>query len=321
MIEPFVPTPSGEPMQPGEPATPVMVPGRAASEHDPIAPRRRGRRWRDGIGTVVAASMLSAVLASGATAALEQRATVTTVTPVTTVRAADTTAAITAATTTSAGLSAATGTASPIAAIVAADRPAVVTIDTTVTAQVGRRAGSVTATGTGSGVIYTSNGSILTAAHVIEGASQITVTLADGRSFAGTVTASDLALDLAIVKINATGLPTAPLGSSATLKVGETVLAIGDPLGQYPGSVTTGIVSGLDRTLTVADELTGQPRDLSGMIQTDTAINPGNSGGPLIDASGAVIGIISAGSSSAEGIGFAVPISAATTVMASITSA
>ena len=103
--------------------------------------------------------------------------------------------------------------------------------------------------------------------------------------------------------------------------VGQTVMAIGDPLGGYPGSVTVGVVSGVDRSLTVADELTGQPRDLTGMIQTDAAINPGNSGGPLIDSSGKVIGIISAGASSAEGMGFAVPISAAAAVMATSTTA
>jgi serine protease Do len=94
------------------------------------------------------------------------------------------------------------------------------------------------------------------------------------------------------------------------------VIAVGDPLGEFPGSVSIGIVSGLDRSITVADDLTRQARDLTGLVQTDAAINPGNSGGPLIDISGAVIGIISAGSSSAEGIGFAVPITAATSVMA-----
>jgi S1-C subfamily serine protease len=167
----------------------------------------------------------------------------------------------------------------------------------------------------GTGFIYDATGGILTAAHVVEGATQITVTLADGRTFAGTVAASDTTLDVAVVKINAARLPVLTLATTAA-QVGQTVLAIGDPLGEYPGSVTIGVVSGLDRSLTVADELTGQPRDLAGMIQTDAAINPGNSGGPLIDASGKVIGIISASSSTARGLGFAVPIAAASNLIA-----
>ncbi len=207
-----------------------------------------------------------------------------------------------------------TGAAASIAAIAAAANPAVVTIDTRITARGDPRGAG---TGVGSGFIYDANGSILTAAHVVEGATEITVTLADGRTFQGTVTASDLALDVAVVRIAASGLPTIPLETSGAPNVGEAVIAIGDPLGDYPGSVTIGIVSGLDRSVTVADELTGRPRDLAGMIQTDAAINPGNSGGPLIDTAGKVIGVISASSSSAQGMGFAVPISAASGVMAS----
>jgi len=215
-----------------------------------------------------------------------------------------------------ASVTAATGTSSSVAAIAAAANPAVVTIETTVTSAGGGRSGGASGTGVGSGFIYKANGYILTAAHVVEGASQITVTLADGRTFKGTVAARDLALDVAVVKVAATGLPTVSVGRSGDLKIGQTVMAIGDPLGQYPGSVTIGIVSGLDRSVTVADEVTRQARDLTGLVQTDAAINQGNSGGPLIDASGAVVGIINAGSSSAQGIGFAVPIDAAAAVMA-----
>ena len=248
--------------------------------------------------------MLSAVVASGATLAIAgasvgSSAAATPTTVATTVLASGTTS---------------TATARSVAAIAAAASSAVVTINTRVAAQGDPRSGG---TGVGSGFIYDADGSILTAAHVVEGATEITVTLADGRTFPGTVAASDLALDVAVVRIAASGLSTIPLESTGAPNVGETVIAIGDPLGDYPGSVTIGIVSGLDRSVTVADELTGRPRDLTAMIQTDAAINPGNSGGPLIDTAGKVIGVISASSSSAQGMGFAVPISAASAVMAS----
>ncbi len=189
------------------------------------------------------------------------------------------------------------------------------TISTTVESQGGPFSSS--GTGVGSGFIYAADGRILTATHVVEGASSITVTLADGRTFDGTVVASDAATDVAIVKIEASGLPTLSLGASGAARIGETVLAIGDPLGDYPGSVTIGIISGMGRSVTVADEITRRTRDLTGLIQTDAAINQGNSGGPLVNASGEVIGIITAGSSSAQGIGFAVPIDAAAAIIAS----
>lgn len=273
----------------------------------------RNRRRRGDIGMVLAASILSAVVASGATAALVPRPA--------TMTAATTTTPASAAGTTAAGVMTAATTSPSVAALAAASSPAVVTIDTTVTSQVRGSRGAPSGTGVGSGFIYNADGYILTAAHVVEGASQITVTLQDGRTFNGTVAARDLALDVAVVKIEASGLPTISLGKSSALKIGQTVLAIGDPLGEYPGSVTVGIVSGLDRSVTVADELTRQGRDLTGLIQTDAAINQGNSGGPLIDTSGSVIGIISAGSSSAQGIGFAVPIDTAAALMAALKTA
>ena len=133
-------------------------------------------------------------------------------------------------------------TGSSVTSVVAADSPAVVTIQTTVD-QAGARSAGSSGSGVGSGFIYDSAGYILTAAHVVEGASTITVTLADGRTFAGTIASTDSSLDLAVVKIAATGLPTISLGTS-TLQLGETVMAIGDPLGEFPGSVTIGVVSG-----------------------------------------------------------------------------
>jgi serine protease Do len=303
MSDPFPTPPTTEPL-PLE-ATPTSAPagpGAADAASQRESPPAPGHRRRGDVGMVLSAALLSALLASGATAALEARPTTTGAT------AAATTPTITTA------LSTAAGTSSSIASIVATANPAVVTIETTVTGT-GRGVRGLTGTGVGSGFIYDANGSILTAAHVVEGASGIKVTLADGRTFQGTVAASNLTLDVAVVKIDATGLPSIPLATTKA-QVGQTVLAIGDPLGNYPGSATVGIVSGLDRSLTVADDLTGRPHDLTGMIQTDAAINPGNSGGPLINASGKVIGIISASSSDAQGMGFAVPISAAATVMA-----
>jgi len=203
------------------------------------------------------------------------------------------------------------------AAIVAATTPSVVTISTSGTAVVGRGA-TVQESGVGTGIILTSDGDILTNAHVVAGASSLTVTLSDGSTHPATVVRADTSTDLAIIKIDATGLTPAALGSSAALQVGESVLAIGDPLGTFSDSVTKGIVSGLGRTITVADETTGQPIELTGLIQTDAAINPGNSGGPIVDAQGRVIGIAAAGSTNAEGLGFAIPIDTARTFIASV---
>ncbi len=162
--------------------------------------------------------------------------------------------------------------------------------------------------GTGSGVIITADGLILTNHHVVEDADKVSVVLADGRSFDGTVAGIDTYTDLAFVKIDATDLPTAELGDSSTLRLGQLAIAMGDPLGEFPGSVTAGIVSGLDRTVVVSDQTSGGASRLTHLIQTDAAINPGNSGGPLLDGDGKVIGIDTAQAGSAEGIGFAIPI-------------
>jgi serine protease Do len=157
----------------------------------------------------------------------------------------------------------------------------------------------------GSGVIFDANGWILTNHHVVADSGTLTVQLSDGRSFPATVYGTDTLTDLAIVKINATGLPMATLGDSSALKVGQLAIAVGDPLGEYPGTVTTGVVSGLGRSIS---DSTGSLNDL---IQTDAAINPGNSGGPLVDENGAVIGVDTAVAGAAQGIGFAIPINVA----------
>jgi serine protease Do len=163
--------------------------------------------------------------------------------------------------------------------------------------------------GIGSGVIFDANGWILTNHHVVANTNSLTVQLKDGRQFQGTIYGIDTLTDLAVVKVNATGLPTAPLGDSSAIKVGELAIAIGSPLGTYSNSVTAGIVSATGRSI---DTDTGS---INNLIQTDAAINPGNSGGPLVDAIGDVIGINTAVASNAQGIGFSIPINIAKPIM------
>lgn len=159
--------------------------------------------------------------------------------------------------------------------------------------------------GVGSGVIVDSNGYILTNAHVINSgnAKNIKVLFNNGDKKEAKVLWYDSLLDLAVVKVDATGLPIAKLGDSDDLIIGETVIAIGNPLGlEFQSTVTSGIISGLNRTITVGNNV------IEDLIQTDASINPGNSGGPLLNAKGEVIGINTAKITSAEGLGFAIPI-------------
>jgi len=167
------------------------------------------------------------------------------------------------------------------------------------------------ANGTGSGFIFDPAGWILTNKHVVDGADQITVTLNDSRVFSGRVYGIDTLTDLAIVKIDATGLPVADLGSSEELELGQLAIAIGNPLGNFENTVTTGVVSGLGRQIQAGDSSGTTSEQLNNLIQTDAAINPGNSGGPLINSAGQVIGINTAVNQDAQGIGFAIPISVA----------
>ena len=131
------------------------------------------------------------------------------------------------------------------------------------------------------------------------------------------VVVTDVAHDLAVIKVSATGLKAATLGDSGSVQVGQLAIAIGSPLGTFTDSVTQGIVSGLDRSITAGNQGSRTSEDLTGLIQTDAAINPGNSGGPLLDASGSVIGIITASASNAQDMGFAIPINQAKTLIAS----
>lgn len=161
--------------------------------------------------------------------------------------------------------------------------------------------------GTGSGIIINSQGHIVTNNHVVEGADDIMVILSDGKQLEAKLVGRDEQTDLAVIKVDPKGLKAAELGDSSKLKVGELAVAIGSPMGtEYAGSVTAGIISGLNRKVSVGDNSIK-------LIQTDAAINPGNSGGALVNSDGQVIGIntIKFAETTVEGMGFAIPINEA----------
>jgi len=194
--------------------------------------------------------------------------------------------------------------------------PAVVSINTSVnvTDVFGR---SMEQTGGGSGFILTSDGLIATNKHVVneEGATYKVFT-ADGKEYDAKVLATDPYNDLAILKIDATGLPTLELGDSDDVKIGQWVIAVGNALGEFQNTVTVGVISAKQRQITASGG--GQSETLEGLLQTDAAINPGNSGGPLVNLAGKVIGINVAVAGQAESIGFAIPINSVKTAIDSI---
>ena len=157
--------------------------------------------------------------------------------------------------------------------------------------------------GSGSGFIVNSNGRIITNAHVVDGATKVSVVLKDGRQFEGKVVGTDPVTDVAVIQIEANNLPTLTVGNSETLQPGELAIAIGNPLG-LDNTVTVGIISATGRS---GSEV-GIPDKRVSFIQTDAAINPGNSGGPLLNQKGEVIGMNTAIIQGAQGLGFAIPI-------------
>jgi serine protease Do len=203
----------------------------------------------------------------------------------------------------------------PVVAAIGEVAPAVVTITSRSAPQSSPFGITSSGEATGTGFILRSDGVIVTNEHVVEGAQNVTVTLPepDGRTLDATVVATDQQHDLAVLRVDATGLPTVSLADSNDLQLGQQVVALGYALGLKGGpTVTSGIVSSLDRTIDVQDpNAPSGTRTYADVLQTDAAINPGNSGGPLIDLAGRVVGINSAGSSSAENIGFAIAIDAA----------
>ncbi len=297
-ITPLTPSSASAPTEPAAP-TPAYEPAPVFASAAPVT---TGGRRVVGPGFVLSAVLASALLASGGTYLAVNAASGTHTAP----------AGTPVGNVASTG-SVATGNGS-VVDIVKAVSPAVVTIVADGSMSTDPQTGQTQqATATGSGVIFDANGLILTNHHVVAGdPSKITVNLKDGRSLDATIYGIDTLTDLAIVKVQATGLPTAPIGDSSTIQVGQQAIAIGSPLGTFTDSVTSGIISALGRSIPVD---TGEV--LTNLIQTDTAIKPGNSGGPLFDPSGKVIGINTAGASGgAQGIGFAIPIDIARPLLA-----
>lgn len=166
----------------------------------------------------------------------------------------------------------------------------------------------LTEVGGGSGFIISADGLIVTNKHVVSDSSATyTVYTNDGKKYSARVLARDPIQDLAVVKIDATGLPTVNLGDSDSLQLGQSAVAIGNALGEFQNTVSVGVISGLKRSITALDD-SGQAENIQGVLQTDAAINPGNSGGPLINLAGDVVGINVAIVSGAQNIGFALPV-------------
>ena len=287
------------PRWPGEEPTPEhWFESSAPVQIRPVAtPPRRGA----GAGTVLTAALAAAILASGGTVAA-----------LTASGALDRPAAPAAS---SQGANSATvkqpvtlDESSAIIDVAAKAGPSVVRIYTK-----GVDPNSATQQvqdGVGSGIIFDANGWILTNRHVVAGTTDLTVQLKDGTKYANArIYGIDTLTDLAIIKVEAKGLPAATIGDSDGLKVGELVIAIGSPLGTFDNTVTSGIVSALGR------QITTDGGNIRNLVQTDAAINPGNSGGPLLDATGAVIGVNTAIAQNSTGIGFSIPINIARPIM------
>ena len=267
------------------------------------APRPRvepvtGQTRSAGVGTVLTTAVLAAILASGgtvvalnATGALDRAVVPATVDP----NATNVKQPITI------------DESSAIVDVAAKAGPAVVQIRTG--EEVDPNATTIPEQGVGSGVIFNPNGWILTNRHVVAGSTTVTVELKDGTEYTGTIYGIDTLTDLAIVKVDATGLTAAAIGDSDGLRVGQLVVAIGSPLGTFSNTVTSGIVSAKGRTILT------EGSQLNHLIQTDAAINPGNSGGPLLDATGAVVGVNTAIARDSTGIGFSIPINLAKPLM------
>jgi len=291
---------------PEPPAMPAYPPPPPAPQRR--AGRRRPRRALLSLG-VAAALLVAGGVGAGVADLTEQPAAVSA-----------TSTSLTSTTSTTGAVY--NPTADPVVQAIAKVTPAVVNITSQIQ-QPNPFGGTSMGTGTGTGFVVRPDGVILTNDHVVEGASEIRVTLPapDGRSFPATVLSADTTHDLAVIKIDASGLPTATLGDSNSVQLGQRVIALGYALDLNGGpTVTSGIVSSLDRTIQVQDpNAAAGGRTYRDVFQTDAAINPGNSGGPLINLAGQVVGIDSAGTQQAQNIGFAIQIDAARSIIAKAT--
>ncbi len=323
-FEPLTPRVASGDAVPGQPTT-YRVAGPVASSRATVPANRAGEPTTTtaaatssrsatghGLAGVVATSAIAAILASVVTVGL-----VTTAARPAAAGAAATTTPAAAASTAPVSIDA----SDAVVAVAEQASPAVVTITTDSSGDRGFGPFSMPSSGVGSGFVFDADGLILTNVHVIEDAAggtadSIIVTFQDGTELPATVVATDPTHDLAVIRVEATGLPTLALGDSSSLQVGQLTIAIGSPLGTFTETVTSGILSATGRTIEVGSEFSRSTTTMTDLLQTDAAINEGNSGGPLLDASGAVIGVNVAVAASAQGIGFAVPIDAAAAVIA-----
>ena len=290
------------PPPPSSAPQPAPFPVAGTDVHQPAAARpRRGR--------LVAAVAATALIASSAGAAAGVLLTRD--------DNKNSTATSTAVNTSSSGSSSAitplstqTGTVLDTPTIVAKTTPSVVSIRVTTTGtDIFQQ--QVTQEGVGTGFIASADGLIYTNAHVVADATEVEVTLGDGSTKKGTVVGTDTTDDLAVVKVDASGLTPLPLGKSSALRVGDPVVAVGNALALTGGpTATQGIVSALNRTID-----TNNGEHLARLLQTDAAINPGNSGGPLLNAFGEVVGINTAGATNAENVGFAIALDTAKPIL------
>lgn len=269
-----------------------MSPSPAPAPRDPAS---------SSLGLVVGAALLSALLASGATAVI-LLATAPTATPAPT----GTPALLVAPSLTPMPADTVLDVGDAIAAVAAAMEPSVVTVS-----------GSGFGAGLGgSGIVVSDDGLILTTTVVVPRDGSYGILLADTREGTAQVVASDAERGLVLLRTDLDGLVPARLAERADLDVGQRVIAIGSPLGDFTDTVTAGIVSSLDRAIDLRDLATGRRVALAGLIQTDAAINAGSSGGPLLDIRGTVVGVIATSASDGQGIGFAIPIEAAAGLLA-----
>jgi len=255
------------------------------------------------IRLVVASALLSAALASGGTAAL-LLATGPAAAPAGTAAGTATAASAVPAGTTVMQLD----PSDAVAAVAAIAEPSVVTIAAT-------GGGRNTSAG-GTGIIVSADGLILTTAVVAPSDTTYAILLSDQHETTARVVASDATHGLVLLRAATTGLTPARIGTGAALTIGQLVVAVGSPLGEFTDTVTAGIVSGLDRSIDLRDPSTGRRVALDGLVQTDAAINAGSSGGPLLDATGTVVGVIVTSAGDGQGIGFAIPIADAKSLLA-----